>query len=48
MKKIKNNYIERQIFFKKISKEMMKNKICPHCHAVVPVLQKIPKVSGKI
>lgn len=40
--------MERQSFFKKISKETMKCRICPHCHCVTPTVQKIPKVSGKI
>jgi hypothetical protein len=48
MKKIKYNYMERQLFFKKISKEIIKNKVCPHCHCVVPTVQKIPKISAKI
>jgi len=48
MAKIQHDYMDRQAFFKKISKEAMKNKICPHCGCVNPVVQKIPKVAGKI
>ena len=48
MKKLEGKYMERQAFFKKISKEIMKTKVCPHCGYLNPVVQKIPKVAGKI
>lgn len=48
MKKIQHQYIDRQAYFKKISKEAIKNKLCPHCGYVNPTVQKIPKVAGKI
>jgi hypothetical protein len=48
MKNIKMNYSGRAALSKKILKECNKNKICEHCNYVNPVIQKVPKMAGKI
>ena len=46
--KLEKNYIARLALFKRIFKDASKNKLCPHCQKFNPVVQKVPKVAGKI
>lgn len=48
MRKVEKKYMDRQALFKKISKEAAKNKVCPHCNALNPTVQKIPKIAAKV
>lgn len=48
MRRVEHNYIARVALFRKIFKEASKNLKCPHCERRNPVVQKLPKVCGKI
>ena len=48
MRRLEYKYMERQVLFKKISKEAAKNRLCPHCSTLNPTVQKIPKISAKM
>ena len=48
MRRVEHNYIARAALFKKIAQEASKNLKCPHCLRRNPVVQKVPKVAGKI
>lgn len=48
MMALENKYMERQSFFKKVFKEVSKNRLCPHCKTTNPTIQKIPKAAGRV
>ena len=48
MNALKYNYSARALQSKKILKECNKHKYCEHCGYNNPMVQKMPKIAGKI